>query len=92
MAEAIIEDDVWLGFGSIVLSGVTIGRGAVVGAGAVVSRDVPAYAIVTGNPAVVVGERFPEELRARHEKSIKNGQFILSERGPKHWVVSPRLD
>jgi acetyltransferase-like isoleucine patch superfamily enzyme len=47
----IIEDDVWIGIGAIVLKGVHIGRGARIGAGAVVTRDVPAGAIVFGNPA-----------------------------------------
>lgn len=51
-----IEDDVLIGCMSIVLKGVRIGQGAVVGAGSVVTRDVPAYAIVAGNPAVVIGE------------------------------------
>ena len=49
-----IEDDVWLGHGAIVLSGVRIGKGAVVAAGAVVTRDVPAGAVVAGVPARVV--------------------------------------
>src|SRR5690606_41455691 len=50
----VIEDNVWLGGGAIVLPGVTIGRDAVVGAGAVVTRDVPPGAVVVGNPARVV--------------------------------------
>jgi len=51
-----IEDNVWLGGGAILLPGVRIGRNAVVGAGAVVSRSVPANAIVAGNPARVIRE------------------------------------
>jgi acetyltransferase-like isoleucine patch superfamily enzyme len=47
----IIEDDVWIGIGAIILKGTRIGRGARVGAGAVVTRDVPAGATVAGNPA-----------------------------------------
>jgi acetyltransferase-like isoleucine patch superfamily enzyme len=50
-----IEDNVWIGFDSIILPGVTIGRGAVVGARSVVKEDVPPYSIVAGNPARVVG-------------------------------------
>ena len=53
----IIEDDAWLGFGVIVLSGVRIGKGAVVGAGAVVTHDVPDGAVVVGSPARVVKMR-----------------------------------
>lgn len=64
-----IGPDVWIGFGAIVLSGVTIGRGAIVGAGAVVTRDVPAYAIVGGNPAAILGERFsPEEIELHEQR------------------------
>lgn len=47
----------WLGVRVLVLPGVTIGRGAIVGAGAVVSRDVPAMAIVVGNPAKIINTR-----------------------------------
>jgi acetyltransferase-like isoleucine patch superfamily enzyme len=53
-APVVIEDDVWVGIGAIVLKGVRVGRGARVEAGAVVTRDVPAGAVVAGNPAVVV--------------------------------------
>jgi virginiamycin A acetyltransferase len=54
----IIGNDVWIGYGATILSGVKIGNGAVVGARAVVTKDVPAYAIVVGNPAKVVRYRF----------------------------------
>lgn len=57
----LVGSDVWMGINAIVLSGVTIGDGAVVGAGAVVSKDVPPYAIVAGNPAKLVGYRFSEK-------------------------------
>lgn len=53
----VIEDGVWLGAHAVVLDGVRIGHGAVVGAGSVVRQDVPAFAVVAGVPAVVVGER-----------------------------------
>lgn len=50
----IIEDDAWIGMNCIVLKGVTIGEGAVVGAGSVVTKDVPAWTLVAGNPAKVI--------------------------------------
>ncbi|MES0123192.1 hypothetical protein NKL05_13970 [Mesorhizobium sp. C420B] len=62
-----VEDDVWIGFGATVLSGIRIGKGAVVGAAAVVTKDVPPYAIVVGNPATRVASRFTAEEIARHE-------------------------
>jgi acetyltransferase-like isoleucine patch superfamily enzyme len=56
-----IGNDVWIGARAIILSGVTVGDGAVIGAGAVVTRDVPPYAIVAGNPARLVRYRFDEK-------------------------------
>ena len=56
----VIGNDVWLGWGATVLSGVTIGDGAVVGAGALVASDVAPYAVVSGNRAVEVRKRFDE--------------------------------
>lgn len=56
-----IGHDVWLGSQCLVLSGVSIGHGAVVAARAVVTRDVPPYAIVAGNPARIVRYRMPPE-------------------------------
>lgn len=53
----IVEDDVWIGFGTVVLSGVTIGRGSVIGAGSVVTKDVPPYSIVCGVPGKLVRYR-----------------------------------
>jgi len=57
-----VQDDVWIGYGAMILSGVTLHQGCVIGAGAVVTRDVPPYAIVAGNPAIVVKYRFSQEL------------------------------
>ncbi|RWM80805.1 MAG: CatB-related O-acetyltransferase [Mesorhizobium sp.] len=62
-----VEDDVWIGFGATLLSGIRVGRGAIVGAAAVVTKDVPPYAIVVGNPATVVAFRFTAEEIIRHE-------------------------
>jgi acetyltransferase-like isoleucine patch superfamily enzyme len=57
----VIGNDVWIGFGVTILSGVTVGDGAAIGACSVVSRDVPPYAIIGGNPAQVIRYRFDEE-------------------------------
>lgn len=50
----VIRDKSWIGFGCVILGGVTIGEGAVVGAGSVVREDVPPWTVVCGNPAVVI--------------------------------------
>lgn len=52
-----IEDDVWIGFGAIILAGVTIGSGSIIAAGAVVSKDVPPFSIVGGVPAKILKVR-----------------------------------
>ncbi len=66
-----IGDDVWIGGGAIVLSGVTIGDGAIIAAGAVVTKSIPAFGIAVGNPARVVRLRFSsEQNRADHLAGI----------------------
>ncbi len=60
-----IGHDVWIGDNAIIMSGVSIGHGAVVGAGAVVTKDVAPYAIVAGNPAHKIRQRFAEGDVAR---------------------------
>ncbi|MNP73102.1 Maltose O-acetyltransferase [compost metagenome] len=52
--KVVINDGVFIGVGAIILPGVTIGKGALIGAGAVVTKDVPEYTIVGGNPAKVI--------------------------------------
>lgn len=63
--DTVIGNDVWIGSEAIVLPGVTIGDGAVIGTRAVVTRDVPPYAIVGGNPARVIRMRFGDVQIAR---------------------------
>ncbi|MBB4231773.1 CatB-related O-acetyltransferase [Rhizobium mongolense] len=58
----VIGNDAWFGAASLVLRGVTIGDGAVIGAGAVVTKDVPPYAIVAGNPAKIIRYRFEPQI------------------------------
>ena len=86
----VLEEDVWVGYACTVLSGVRIGRGAIVAAGAVVVGDVPAYSIVGGVPAKVIGQRFEgaEQILA-HERAMAAGTFAFSERGYEHWTVQP---
>lgn len=64
----VIENDVWIGYGTIIVSGVRIGHGAIVAAGSVVLKDVEPYSIVAGNPAKVVSQRFNIEQIKEHER------------------------
>lgn len=58
--KVIIEDDVWVGAGAIILPGVRIGRGSVIGAGTVLTRSVPSLSVVVGNTGRVIKHRTPE--------------------------------
>ncbi|MFX3636497.1 MAG: CatB-related O-acetyltransferase [Candidatus Pristimantibacillus sp.] len=58
----VIGNDVWMGLSSTIMSGVKIGDGAVIAAHALVTKDVPPYAIVGGNPAKVIKYRFPQNI------------------------------
>lgn len=62
--DVVIGSDVWIGSGALLLSGVTVGHGAVIGARSVISRDVPPYAVVAGNPAKLIRFRFDPETVA----------------------------
>jgi virginiamycin A acetyltransferase len=67
-----IGNDVWFGYGAIITPGVRkIGNGSVIGAGAVVTKDVPDFAVVAGNPANIIKYRFSEETR----RKIKDSQW-----------------
>ncbi|WP_197497428.1 acyltransferase [Polaribacter vadi] len=70
--DVIIGDDVWVGCNATILKGIIIGKGAVVAAGAVVTRSVPPYAIVGGNPAKIIKYRFTESQILIHENTLYN--------------------
>ena len=94
--DTVVGNDVWLGYGALVLPGVTIGHGAIVAAASVVVSDVPPYAIVGGNPARVIRQRFgdedverllraawwdwPVELVTEHARTIMSGEAAELER------------
>ena len=81
MLKTVVERDVWIGFGAVVMAGVTIGRGSVVAANAVVTRDVEPYTIVGGVPAKPIGKRFADDNDiAKHEEFL--GGAVL----PDEWV------
>lgn len=63
--DIIIDDDVWIGYGTTIMSGVHIGQGAVIATGAVVTKDVPPYAIAGGVPAKVIKYRFSLDIIER---------------------------
>ncbi|QZQ56086.1 acetyltransferase [Curtobacterium sp. TC1] len=73
-----IGSDVWVGFGAIILSGVSVGDTAVIAAGSVVTRDVPPNAIVAGNPAKRIGQRFDEAVLAEHWAALRRAGIRLS--------------
>ena len=71
LPRTIIGDDVWIGYGAIIMAGIRIGPGAIVGAGAVVTKDIPAYEIHAGIPAKKIGTRFQsEEDRLKHDQML----------------------
>ena len=86
--DIVIENDVWIGYEAVILSGVTIGDGAIIGARAVVTKDVPSYTVVGGVPAKPIRKRFDEgtiqkleEIRCwdwEEERIKKNIQAIQS--------------
>ena len=90
--DTIVGNDIWIGYNAMVMPGVRIGDGAIVAAGAVVSKDVPPYGVVAGNPARLVRIRFddsdvarllraawwdwPVELVTEHARTIMAGQPV----------------
>ena len=74
--DVVIDDGVWVGCNVTILKGVKIGKGAVVAAGAVVTKDIPPYSIVGGNPAKVIRMRFSEDEIQKHEFLLKNRMAV----------------
>ena len=66
----VVEDDVWIGYGVIVLSPVRIGRGSIIAAGSIVTRDIEPYSIVAGVPAKLIKKRFTPEQILEHERIL----------------------
>jgi acetyltransferase-like isoleucine patch superfamily enzyme len=85
-APVVIEDDVWIGIGAVILQGVRIGRGSIIGAGAVVNRDVESGTVVAGVPA--------REIRQRNDDKSDSIQTIhltenpVSTRSTEHHAVN----
>ncbi|MCH9612515.1 MAG: Virginiamycin A acetyltransferase [Chlamydiia bacterium] len=89
--DTLVGNDVWIGAKATILPGVTIGDGAVIGAGAMVTKDVPPYTVVGGNPARLIRVRFPDgvvdqllqlrwwdwpvEMVIRHSRAIAHGDM-----------------
>ncbi len=86
-----IGNDVWIGANAMVKQGVTIGDGAVIGAMAVVTRDVPAYAVVAGSPARVIRMRFPDMVIERM-LALRWWQYNLLELALDHTDPMRALD
>lgn len=76
-----VSNDVWIGYGAVILSKVHIGDGVVIGAGAVVTKDVPTYALDGGNPAGILRYRFtPDEIQELLKIKKSNGGICRKRR------------
>lgn len=71
-SKTIIQDDVWVGYGSIILSGVNIGQGSIIAAGSVVTKDVDSFSIYGGVPAKKMGDRFENSSELEEHIRIYN--------------------
>jgi virginiamycin A acetyltransferase len=85
-----IGNDVWIGAGCKILSGVTIGNGAIIGANAIVTNDIPPYAIAAGNPARVIKFRFSNEIIQNLEK-IKWWDWPIEKIKTHKWLFDKEL-
>ena len=73
--DVVIEDDVWIGMGVIILKGVTIGKGSVIGAGTILSRSIPPYSVVKAKMDYVITPRFSEENLRKHEEILRQREL-----------------
>lgn len=78
VGDIVIKEDCWLGANSIIIGGRTIGRGAVVGAGSVVTKDIPPYAVVAGNPARIIAVKFSKDDIINHEVALYSPEERIS--------------
>lgn len=88
----VVNDDVWIGYGSTVLSGVTIGQGAIIAAGSIVTSDVSAYSIVGGNPAKLIKYRFEKKIIEKlcsFDFSMLSDDAILRSRDVLYTTITP---
>lgn len=76
--DVVIESGCWIGAGSIILKGVTIGRGSIVGAGSIVTRDVPPYSVYLGAPGLKVLQRFSKEKIEDHERQLMSRHGVVN--------------
>lgn len=81
--EIVIEEDVWIGFGAIIFSGVRIGRGSIIGAGAVVLKDVPRYSILLPKHEHILKPRFASHQVDLHEAALESAGVIADH---KSWA------
>lgn len=81
--DVIVEEDVWLGANVTLLPGITIGRGGVVGACSVVTKTVPPYAVIAGNPAKIIASKFTLDEIIEHESLI----YPVEERFDREFLI-----
>lgn len=75
-SKVVIEDDVWVGYGAIILSGVLVGQGSIIAAGSVVTKNVEPFSIYAGNPAKKIKDRFESQtVLEEHLHNYK--KFVL---------------
>jgi acetyltransferase-like isoleucine patch superfamily enzyme len=85
LPETVIEDDVWLGGRSILMAGITVGRGSIIAAGSVVTRDVPPYSIMAGVPARLLRKRFDSAADERkHDEMLDSADYVAEFAHPKY--------